>query len=165
MLVPAGVEALAAEVAALGAALDDETFELLRIRAGLPAVGRELTERTNPLEAGATADVSFTKGCYIGQEVIARLDTYHKVQRHLRRLVLVGDMPDDARSFARTLAPGTGLTAEGRDGGFLTSCAYDPDTHALIALGCIRTAFTEQGALLHLEGTAFDVRILDASTT
>lgn len=165
VLVPAGDEVLAAEVAALGAALDDETFELLRIRAGLPAVGRELTGRVNPLEAGAAADVSFTKGCYIGQEVIARLDTYHKVQRQLRRLVLVGTMPDDARAFARTLAPGTALTAAGGDGGFLTSCAYDPDARALIGLGCIRTAFAASGTILHLEGTAFDVRIEDAATS
>jgi tRNA-modifying protein YgfZ len=165
VLVPAGDVKLAADVAALGEAHDDETFKLLRIRAGVPAVGHELTERVNPLEAGAAADVSFTKGCYIGQEVIARLDTYHKVQRHLRRLVLVGAMPADARAFARMLAPGTALTTDGRDGGFLTSCAYDPDMHALIALGCIRTAFAQAGGILHLEGTAFDVRIEDQATS
>ena len=48
--------------------------------------GRELTEEHNPLEAGLKDAVSFTKGCYVGQEVIARLNTYDKVARSIVRL-------------------------------------------------------------------------------
>ena len=58
-------------------------LEHARIKGGVPAPGAELNDRVNPLEAGLEEFVSFTKGCYVGQEVIARLDTYDKVQRRL----------------------------------------------------------------------------------
>ena len=57
-----------------------------RIEAGIPGPEAELNDRVNPLEAGLEEFVSFTKGCYVGQEVIARLDTYDKVQRRLVHL-------------------------------------------------------------------------------
>ncbi len=149
---------LGSRIAAVGGcAISEQDFDLLRIRASLPAVGRELTERVNPIEAGAGSDVSFTKGCYIGQEVIARLDTYNKVQRHLRPLLLRGSLPDDPIAVARAIPSGTALTSEGRDGGFLTSCAYDPDTRTLIGLGCIRLAFERPGTILQLEAHALDM--------
>ena len=66
--------------------VDGGMFEVLRVEAGLPAFGSELDERWNPHEAGLERHISYTKGCYIGQEVIARLDAYDKVQRELRGL-------------------------------------------------------------------------------
>lgn len=74
-----------------------EAYERFRIRHGIPAPGREITGMSNPLEAGLKRIVSFTKGCYIGQEVIARLDTYKKVQR-LLCLVRLEPCPADATS-------------------------------------------------------------------
>ena len=59
------------------------TWEALRIKAGVPVYGREMGESYNPLEAGLIGAIDFEKGCYIGQEVIARLDTYDKVQKIL----------------------------------------------------------------------------------
>ncbi len=56
-------------------------YEAYRISRGMPVVGAELSENFNPYEVGLRDAISFTKGCYIGQEVIARLDTYGKVQR------------------------------------------------------------------------------------
>jgi tRNA-modifying protein YgfZ len=76
-----------------GAAIDAETLESWRILRGLPAAGHELTEDHNPLEAGLRGDVSFTKGCYVGQEVVARLNTYGKVSRVLVRLDLPPGSP------------------------------------------------------------------------
>ncbi len=61
----------------------DSTFELWRIENGIPKSKKELIQDFNPLELNLWKWISFTKGCYIGQEVIARLDTYNKIQRTL----------------------------------------------------------------------------------
>jgi len=66
-----------------GSFMGDDAFQVVRIKSGTPAWGSELNEKYNPHEARLLSAVSFTKECYTGQEVIARLDTYDKVQRHL----------------------------------------------------------------------------------
>lgn len=72
-----------------GLTLAPETeWHAFRIRHGIPAVPQELNPDWNPLEAGIAELVSFTKGCYVGQEVIARIDTYKKVQHRLVRVRL-----------------------------------------------------------------------------
>lgn len=63
--------------------LGDRLWEQLRIEQGRPSPGHELTEDYNPLEAGLWQTISFNKGCYIGQETIARLDTYKGVKLQL----------------------------------------------------------------------------------
>ena len=63
--------------------LDDQQWETLRIHQGRPKAGQELTEDYNPLEAGLWRAISFNKGCYIGQETIARLNTYQGVKQRL----------------------------------------------------------------------------------
>lgn len=63
--------------------IGDRVWEQLRIEQGRPAVDRELTEDYNPLEAGLWYTISFDKGCYIGQETIARLNTYKGVKQKL----------------------------------------------------------------------------------
>ncbi len=67
---------------------DSGTLTALRVAHGIPGWGAELVDRYNPLECGADDAVSFTKGCYLGQEVIARLHAYKKVQRGLARITL-----------------------------------------------------------------------------
>ncbi len=114
--------------------LSAELYDLLRIEEGLPRIDHELTDAVNPLEAGARESVSFTKGCYIGQEVIARLDTYDKVQRRLCGLRI-----DPAP--AEPVPPGTECLAEGENAGFVTSSALHPPTGQGIGLGLIRNAF------------------------
>ena len=69
-----------------GTQLESNQFENIRISLGFPKFGMELTEEFNPLEAGLIDHISFNKGCYIGQEVVARLNTYDKVQRKLVKL-------------------------------------------------------------------------------
>jgi folate-binding protein YgfZ len=90
-----------------------DEMETLRILAGEPAYGHELTDRFNPLEVGLRNAVNFTKGCYVGQEVIARLDSYNKVQRELVALDIRGST-SEARS-------GDDLVADGESVGTLTS--------------------------------------------
>lgn len=78
------VEVLKAALLEAGAALiDDRTWEQLRVAQGRPLPDRELTEEYNPLEAGLWHTISFNKGCYIGQETIARLETYKGVKQQL----------------------------------------------------------------------------------
>jgi tRNA-modifying protein YgfZ len=67
-------------------------YSKFRVQHGIPAFPSELIDSYNPLEANLWHLVSFTKGCYVGQEVVARLDTYKKVQRKLVRLKM-GELP------------------------------------------------------------------------
>jgi len=69
-------------------------FEEYRVSHGIPGFPSELSASYNPLEAGLLQLVSFTKGCYIGQEVVARLDTYKKVQRRLVQLKME-ELPEE----------------------------------------------------------------------
>lgn len=121
--VPAGVErATAADLASL------------RVRAGIPAMGAELSEATIPAEAGrhvVDASVSFTKGCYTGQELVARIDSRGgNVPRRVRGLVL----PDTAE-----VAPGAAVVVDGDEVGRVTSVAPAPGGGA-VALALVKRA-------------------------
>lgn len=131
--------------------LSPEAYEALRVEAGLPAFGKELDERFNPLEAELRDAISFTKGCYIGQEVVARLDTYEKVSKHLLGLRL----PTGA-----TAAPGDTLKANGKDAGFVTSVAHSPELKQGVALAYVRSAFAKPGTKLDLASTEVVVAAL-----
>lgn len=88
LLAPAGDPALAA-LRAQVEVRDAAAYEAWRVATGIPAAP-ELGAATNPWEARLGAAVSMQKGCYLGQEVIARLANYHKVQRALMGLDLTG---------------------------------------------------------------------------
>ncbi len=107
------------------AAASAAAFEVRRIEAGLPRMGSELTERTIPAEAGIVeVSVSFTKGCYTGQELVARIDSRGgNVPRRLRALTLPADTP--------VPAPGTDVEVGGRARGAVTSAARHPDGHVV----------------------------------
>ena len=117
-------------------------YETARISNGVPAHGQEVGEEYNPLEAGLTGAIDFTKGCYIGQEVIARLDSYHKVQKYLVKL----DFTQGA-----IVAPGAVLTQSGKPVGKVTSVASNPATGRVIALAYVRTQQAVVGVRLELE--------------
>ena len=91
--------------------MGDRLWEELRILQGRPASDRELTEEYNPLEAGLWKAISFEKGCYIGQETIARLNTYKGVKQRLWGVLLTS-----------TVEPGTPVTVEDKKVGTITSC-------------------------------------------
>jgi tRNA-modifying protein YgfZ len=129
----------AAEVldAGLEPTVSSDELELLRIRAGTPAWGKEIDDRVLPAEAGLTERaVSFTKGCYPGQEPIARLHYRGHANRGLRVLRL--DEPAD---------PGMELSYEGKVVGRVTSVAAETD--GSVALAYVRREVPE-GAELEL---------------
>ena len=73
----------------------DDAFDAFRVENGIPTFPNELNDETNPHEVNLLHEVNFKKGCYIGQEVIARLDTYDKVQKKLVRVTFDGSICSD----------------------------------------------------------------------
>ncbi len=106
---------------------DEAAFDYLRIQAGLPRFRHELTLDYIPLEANLWEDVSFNKGCYIGQEIIARLESRGRLAKQLIKL-----------NPAQPVTPGTQIVAEGKAVGSITSAAVGPD--GPVALGYVKTA-------------------------
>ncbi|MCS6808522.1 MAG: glycine cleavage T C-terminal barrel domain-containing protein [Bacteroidota bacterium] len=122
------------------AAVGDDVFEVLRIEAGWGKHGAEWTSERNPLEAGLIGLVDFTKGCYIGQEVIARLDTYNKVK--MRCMGLRADTPIHLNM---RLVDTSDAKHEPENIGIVTSTAYSPELQQYIALGYVRSQFANPG--------------------
>jgi folate-binding protein YgfZ len=119
-------------------------WQSLRIAAGFPLYGVDLTDDHLPQEAARNDRcLSFTKGCYLGQEPIARLDAMGHTNRELRRLRL----PSDTRPMTPSplVDPGTGQEA-----GVLTSCAASPDGPGGVALGMLKTKWQPPGTTLHV---------------
>jgi folate-binding protein YgfZ len=97
-----------------GKQLEPADVDDLRVRAGIPAVPSEINDDHNPWEAGLDEAISLTKGCFVGQEVIARIRTYQKLQRRLAGLKL-----------QRPCAPGERLLRDGREVAQVTTVARD----------------------------------------
>jgi len=119
-------------------------FETARVEAGIPRFGQDLDETNIPLECGIEARaISYSKGCYIGQEVINRIHSIGHVNRELRGLRLADDLP--------TLpTKGNKLFKDGRELGFVTSAVASPTLQANIALGYVRREAGVAGAELIL---------------
>ena len=119
-----------------------EEYDQLRIDAGVPAYGAELTEDFNPLEAGLLPYISFNKGCYIGQEVVARLNTYDKVQRKLAKFSWDGEHCE---------LSGRDIEIEGRVVGVMTSSLCG------LGMGFVRNAQAERGNVMTCDGITVTV--------
>jgi folate-binding protein YgfZ len=132
-------------------------FEVARIEAGIPRFGPDMDETINPLEAGlATRAISFNKGCYIGQEVISRIQTYSEVQKALRGLRLT----DDLKGLPKK---GDKLFHDGKEAGFITSATTSPKLNANIALGYVKREKNQVGTelVLHTESAECQARIVE----
>jgi folate-binding protein YgfZ len=105
-----------------------QVWEYLRIHQGTPAVDQELTEDYNPLEAGLWRAIVFDKGCYIGQETIARLNTYKGVKQRLWGIKLSQPVPSN-----------TPIILEAQKVGLLTSVLED------FGLGYVKTKAGGEG--------------------
>lgn len=115
--------------------LTGNEYEKKRIELGIPAFGKEMTELTNPLECGLNKYVSFTKGCYIGQEVIARLDAYDKISKHLVGILSDEDIPRGDKIGEVKIITG------GKECGFVTSSLRS--NGGSIGLAFVKTIFLD----------------------
>ena len=122
-----------------------DAFDYLRIEAGLPRFGRELTGDYIPLEANLWADVSFNKGCYIGQEIIARMESRGKLAKKLVQF-----------TAAAPVEPGSDIQANGKNAGTVTSTAVGPN--GTIGLGYVKTAVLEAEKELAVGDTAVKIK-------
>jgi len=126
-------------------------WESVRIEAGIPVMGAELDERTIAAEADLLdRAVSFTKGCYTGQELVARLDARgNRVARHLRGLVVLGlgsGVPGEAPG-PEVVTPGSEVVFEGKVVGAVTSCAWSPRFNCPVALAYVHRSVEPPSAV------------------
>ncbi|HET7376587.1 MAG TPA: glycine cleavage T C-terminal barrel domain-containing protein, partial [Anaerolineae bacterium] len=125
----------------------DETYQILRVEAGQPEFGHELIDSTIPLEANLWADVSFTKGCYTGQEIIARMESRQQLAKQLIGLRLLNGVPLPAN-----------ILLAGSDVGNVTSVVHSP-AHGWLGLGYCKPAAAVEDQSVQLQtGT----QLLDA---
>jgi folate-binding protein YgfZ len=138
-----GLEAVWKALVAAGAGLGLQplgwrALEALRVEAGVPRYGQDMVDTTIPLEANLTHGISYNKGCYIGQEVIARATFRGHMNRKLAGLRL---------GTAET-APGTELKKDGKKVGWVTTVVRTPDTGQHLALGYVHRDHLEPGTVL-----------------
>jgi len=108
--------------------LSPDRWAALRIEAGEPVMGVDVDEKTIPQETGVVEDaVSFTKGCYLGQELVARIDTRGRVNRHLRGLLL-----------GQATAPGAVAAVGGEKVGSVSSVAWSERLSANVGLALLK---------------------------
>lgn len=138
ILPPSEKEQVWSKIVEAGAVpIGDRSWEMLRILQGRPNPDQEITEDYNPLEVGLWQTISFNKGCYIGQETIARLNTYKGVKQHLWGIRL--------NALAE---PGSLITIGDEKVGKLTSYTQTLDGH--FGLGYIRTKAGGVGLKVHV---------------
>ncbi len=148
----ASAEVEAALAGAGAVQVSREAVELGRIRLGAPAWGAELTDSVLPPEVGIEAEaVSYTKGCYIGQETIARMATYGHPTRALAGLRQLGSGPEPPDLPLPLTAAG-----EEKPRGSLTSWAWHPRVGG-VGLAVVRRELAAPGTRLSCDGREFEV--------
>jgi aminomethyltransferase len=114
----------------------EETMNVLRVEAGVPLYGADITEENLLLETDLDSHVSFTKGCYLGQEIVERVRSRGHVNRRLRGLLI------NSTTRAR---PGDAIRADDKPVGAITSSVLSPRLGRAIALGYIHRDYCEPG--------------------
>jgi aminomethyltransferase len=139
--------------------LDASTLDVLRVEHGYGVFGRELSQEYIPLETGLLDAVSFTKGCYVGQEIIARMESRGRLAKVLRglKLTTTDDRPSttDDQSVvdgqSSVVAPAK-LEVDGKEAGDLTSVVVSP-RFGSIGLAYVRSAHAAPGSSVGIAGT------------
>jgi folate-binding protein YgfZ len=130
-----------------------EAQEVLRVEAGIPLYGVDFGEENLLLEVGLADAVSFTKGCYLGQEIVERIRSRGHVNKKLCGLVLDG---------AVAAQPGDQLQSGGKEAGAVTSSVLSPRLGRPIALGYVAKEFWEPGTVLTIErGAGIRARVTE----
>lgn len=131
----------------------EEALEILRVEAGIPRFGRDFGPENFPQETGAEEAVSYTKGCYLGQEVVARIHYRGGVQKILRGVVL--------EAGAVSAGAGTPLLFEGREAGVATTVVESPALGHPIGLAILHRRAAQPGTVLEAgNGARAEVREL-----
>jgi len=137
-------------LAAGAVAVDEAAAEIVRVESGRPRYGLDVDDTTIPQEAGLNSRaVSFTKGCYVGQETVARLHWRGKPNRHLRGLRL-----------SEPVEPGAPLRLGDREVGKVGTIAVSP-RHGVIALAIVRREAGPGDTLAVGEGGALTAQVVD----
>jgi folate-binding protein YgfZ len=118
-----------------------EELEILRAEAGIPRFGQDFGPDNFPQETGIEEAVSYTKGCYLGQEVVARIHYRGGVQKVLRGLVFDGEP-----------APGAKVLHEDREAGRATTVVRSPVLEKMAGLGILHRRAAEPGTQVEVEG-------------
>jgi folate-binding protein YgfZ len=140
----AGVRRALIEAGAVEA--DRATWHVLRLEAGTPAFGIDMDEDTIPLEAGIEhRAISFTKGCYVGQEVVVRV-LHRGHGRVARRLVGLAAAGSEPGAGSPAVSAGDVLVAGDREAGRVTSAAFSPRLGRTVALGYVHRDLAGPGS-------------------
>jgi len=123
-------------------------LEIRRIEAGIPLFGVDMDESHLPLEAGLEGAISFSKGCYIGQEYVVRISHRGHVNKKLVGLRLSGETVPE---------PGSTLRREDREIGRVTSAAFSPALASPVALGYVQREVSEPGTELMVRAASADI--------
>ena len=107
----------------------------MRIEYGIPVINNEMNDLSNPLECALNKYVNFSKGCYIGQEVITRLDTYDKISKHLVGLNFEENVTKSDNDDMKILSGEN-------ECGYVTSTSIS-ENFGNIGLGFIKTPFLD----------------------
>jgi folate-binding protein YgfZ len=135
--------------------IDDELYETLRIESGIPKFGVDMDETTIVPELGLDGMISYTKGCYVGQEIIARIHFRGHVAKQLAGLVASEQVSADGSTAGTEL-----LSADGKNAGKITSVTFSPKLEKTIALGFVRYDFLADGTELSADGSTVNVHAL-----
>ena len=121
-----------------------EDARTVRIEHFLPRYGEDITNKALVQETGLMNAVHFSKGCYLGQEIVERIRSRTQVNRMLGGLEIETGQP---------VAPGTKVTSDGAPAGEITSSAYSPERGKTVAIAMLRMQFTTPGTTLDAAGS------------
>jgi len=119
-----------------------QALEILRLEAGYPKYATDVDENTIILEAGFKDAINFNKGCYLGQEVVARATHIGRVNKQLVRLEV---------ETKDSVSPRSKLTSDGREAGFITSAAFSPGLGKVASLGYANREFAKEGTRVNVQ--------------
>lgn len=119
-----------------------DALEILRLEAGYPRYGVDVDENTIILEAGYKDAISFNKGCYLGQEVVARATHIGRVNKNLVQFQTDSDHVPSTKSK---------ILASGKEVGYVTSAAFSPGLKAVMGLGYAQRDLAKEGTKLAVE--------------
>jgi folate-binding protein YgfZ len=156
---PTAWEALSTAVRAQGGSpIGYRALEMLRLEAGIPWFGADFDEHHIPQEAGVeSTHISFSKGCYTGQEIVERVRSRGHVNWRLAGLQFSSTEAPKPGTAVLAAAPGNAQGNEGTEAGHVTSAAFSPLTGKTIGMAYLRREYLEPGTTLRCGADSAEV--------